>query len=288
MIRWSESQAWAFGCPRRWWMRYVAQVPAAQPDAPERLAGRAKHVAMETAYTIARDRRVPDATMEPTIDRAARALETYWLREDPDARGWDIQRAVEDVGTVLASLPMPARHAIIGPELKFEVQVPETGMLVTLIGVIDLGLWTGPDSIHVRDWKSGKVPEVVTGNRQLSVYDYVIRMLVPKVRAVTVGLYSLRYNAETEGELGEDRDHTLMTMMDTAHEVAAKLEAAKQPGAEAGRIFPTNPSPECLTCPFRSYCPITDSGVWPVRDGVDVDAERAKLSRRLNPVTVSP
>lgn len=293
-IVWSVSQSHVWNeCRLQWWMRYVAHAPAAQPDAPNRVSGRAKHMALETAYNAVKDLRWHERgrTMESTLTVALEVMERYWREQDPDVDSWDIDRAAEEIGAVLSRLPMPQSRAIIGPELKFSVPVEESGGAVTLNGVIDLGLWSDLErSVHLRDWKSNTIPDTVQGNPQLAVYDYVIRRIYPTVRTVSVGLYSIRKNRETYGALDDPEHRVVRGVVNDAWEADAARYDAKQPGEEPLRIFAPTPSERaCSGCPFRSYCPaVSPDATLPLReDPAVVAATREALMRRLDPVKAS-
>lgn len=287
-IQWSVSQSWlAEACPLQWWLRYRFRAKPAQPEAPNRVAGRARHLALDVAYrqVLALPARRRSATMESTAPLALEALNKYWQRQDPEVPAHELLRAHEEITALLARLPMPTADRIIGPESPFSYLAP--GSLVTVVGMIDLGLWTGDSSAHLRDWKSNGIPDTVHGNVQLAVYYFVIRSLHRFLTEVTVGLYSIRQNREVYDTLDpETATETMRQLVEQAVRVDEQARAADEPGADVLRIFPPQPgSYVCGACVFRSYCPAMTSTPPPVREGIDVAAEQARLAHRLDSAT---
>lgn len=287
-LQWSVSQGWlAEACPFQWWLKHRFQAKPAQPEAPKRIAGRARHAALEAAFNDANSY-APDqrtGTMERTFDVAVNALTDYWLEQNPKVPPHELLRASEDIHAVLVSQPMPKAGTLIGPEHPFRLFIPYASL--DLVGMIDVGFWTGEHSVRLVDWKSNTIPDTVHGNIQLAVYYYVMRSLIPHLTEVEVALYSIRQNREVADTLDPELVvHIVRTLIDQAVEVNRKANEAQRPGAEILRIFPPTPSAfACETCPFRSYCPAMSATSPPVRPGVNVAAERERLFRRLDPVT---
>lgn len=292
-VFWSVSQSATWKCPLQWWMRYYAQVPPAQPEASNRIRGRAEHAAMETAYRAAAAE--PDwrtgRTMSRYRDAAVEVLESRWRSEDPEVVDWEVHRAVEDVTTVLDSLPTPVPRAVGGVEKKFAFEWTVNGFTVGIGGVIDLLLRITPTAVHVRDWKHDTIGDPAD-SPQMAVYDQAARCAPVnwldgpgRPDRVTVGLYSIRGNREKVGELTERRREELLhgLVFDAAQ--AADARADLHEGRPVLDAFPARPDAElCGACPFRSYCPETSAGTWPVRRDVDVERVRSTVSAWLRKV----
>jgi len=287
-VVWSVSQSATWRCPLQWWFRYRGQVPAAQPDAFERVRGRAEHVAMEAAYKAA----AADSAWEPGVrmerhwEVATEALRAYWTTTDPQVAESDVHRAVEDVTAVLDTLPAPRPDAVLGVEKPVVVEWTVEGFTVMIKGVIDLALWLGVMA-HVRDWKHNTIGEP-RDSPQLAVYDQGMRDEAwerGKDIRVGVGLYSIRQNREVAEVLPDRRRRELLHKL--VYDAASAYDAMgdELAGASVLAAFPPKPDPDmCGSCPFRSYCPETSAGTWPVKPGVDVDAVRVVVSTRLRKV----
>lgn len=291
---WSVSQSATWKCPLQWWMRYHAQVPPAQPEPSNRVRGRAEHLAMETAYRAAAadpDWR-PGTLMSRHRDPAAQALEHHWRTEEPQVVDWDVLRAVEDVTAVLDSLPAPVPRAVGGVEKRFAFDWTVNGFTVGIGGVIDLLLRTTPRSVHVRDWKHNTIGDPAD-SPQMAVYDQAVRNAPvnwldgpERPERVTVGLYSIRGNREEVAELPARRREELLHGLIADAAEAADAVADRRDGRPVIDAFPARPDPDrCGGCPFRSYCPETSAGTWPVRPGVDVERVRTVVSARLRKVS---
>ena len=289
-VAWSVSQSATWRCPLQWWFRYRERVPASQPDSFERVRGRAEHVAMETAYKAAAADRVwePGVRMDRHREAATEALRAYWEDATPQPAESDVHRAVEDVSAVLETLHAPGPDAVLGVEKRIAVEWTVEGFTVEIKGVIDLALWVGV-GIHVRDWKHNTIGDPER-SPQLAVYDQAMRDEAwdrgrREPVQVGVGLYSIRQNREAAVILPDRRRRELLHGL--VYDAASAYDAMgdEMAGDAVLTAFPPRPDPEmCGSCPFRSYCPETSAGTWPVRSDVDVDAVRASVSGRLRKV----
>lgn len=276
-IVWSVSQSSAWQCPRQWWLNTIARAMPAQPEASNRVRGRALHAAIECAYRLA-VMNPAEGFMIQFLDDAVRLLWQSWGRHQ---RQDDYNTAVGQLTELFLTLPVPAPGAVLGIERKAVLEHSDKFGTYKINCVMDLVFKTGPTSAHIRDWKSGRVDDDVHSNVQLAIYDLAARMLWPWLTTITVGLYSVRENRETDPvELtAEDRETALSLMLYDASDAYATV-------AEHGP-FPPNPGERCSTCVFRSYCPEFTGALLPLRPGLtshDVAGERVQLARRLESV----
>lgn len=282
---WSVSQSSAWQCPRQWWLSTVARAVPAQPEAPNRARGRALHAAIECAYRRA-VMNPADGFMIQFLGDAVRLLWQTWGRHQ---RQDDYNTAVSQLTEVFMTLPVPAPGAVLGIEKKATLEHADKFGAYKINCVMDLVLKTGPTSAHIRDWKSGRIDGNTHGNVQLAIYDLAARTLWPWLTSITVGLYSVRENRETEPiELtAEDRETALSGLLYDASDAYATLAEAKGgivPGSEA---FLPRPGERCSSCVFRSYCPAFTGALLPLRADLtaqDVAQERARLARHLESV----
>lgn len=284
-IVWSVSQSSAWQCPRQWWLSNIARAMPAQPEAPNRARGRALHAAIECAYRL--------AIMNPVrgfmirfLDDAVRVLWNTWgMHQRQD----DYNTAVGQLTELFLTLPVPAPGAVLGVEKKAVVEFADKFGEYKINCVMDLVLKTGPTSAHIRDWKSGRISDDLSANVQLALYDLAARTTWPWLDTVTVGLYSVRENRETEPvELtAEDRAVALSSLLYDASDAHATLAEARSGIVSGAEGFPPAPGERCSSCIFRSYCPQFSGALLPLRSGVttgDVARERGRLAHRLESV----
>jgi hypothetical protein len=216
-------------------------VSKAQPSNPaplHMLRGTVRHAGLEAAFRAAQlaTRHVVRATMYDEFAGAALAAMSAGADSLEDA---DLDRACEDVLDVLKAIPVPNPASVVAVECPFRLEVDG----VQVEGKIDLVLRTGSESIHLRDWKSSGPPKTVDGDRQLAVYHTAARTLWPWAREITVGLYGIRTRRECTGVVEDDYAAAVLAdMADDAH--------------WRGSHFDPSPGEHCLSCRFRSYCPV--------------------------------
>lgn len=284
VIVWSVSQSSAYQCPRQWWLNSVASTKPAQPEAPNRARGRAIHAAIEHAYQLATRQNFTPGFMIKFIEPALTVLWDLWGRH---RRQDDYNNTASQITTLFLTLPIPAPHAVLGIEEKATLEVSDEFGSYRVNCVLDLVLQTGPTSAHIRDWKSGRIDDDVSRNVQLAVYDLAARTLWPWLTKVTVGLYSVAQNRETEPvELEiEDRHASVEDLLYDASDAHAALSEVRQGILTVMDAFPTRPGERCSSCVFRSYCPEWSGALLPLRPGFttqDVARERARLAHRFD------
>lgn len=252
---WSSSLVQLYRrCPRAWWITQCSGLTG-HASAPEHWRrGTVAHAGMQGAYEACRDD--ADAAlsrgrtrMVTFYDAADEALCAAWeaerMPDDPVAR--DVLR--EQVRTVLTTLRIPRAGNILGVER--EVRAEMDG--VPIRSYMDLVLRTGPDAVHVRDWKTfSALPTVGELRRQvqLPLYGWMARNEWPWARHVSVSIYSIPANAEVAVELtGPDLSLVEHAVLDTVG------------ASEEDELFLPQPSEWCDSCAARSVCPVWNPGV---------------------------
>ena len=132
---------------------------------------------------------------------------------------------------------------VLETEHRFELQVGTT----KLAGRVDRIDRTGPDTVAIVDYKTGKPKsqEDADESLQLSLYAMAARELLGK-SADRLILYNLENNTpvcstRTPGELD-----------------AAKVRVQKAADAIAEGKFAASPGYHCTFCPYRNLCPATE------------------------------
>jgi hypothetical protein len=251
-------------CPRQEFLRYRRGVhtrvaASGATDAPQvatklRL-GTISHAGLEAAYREAARLRHPlpsGSRMSRFSATAMTAIGEAWDRfgmPAPGEDGSEIMAAIEaEVFDVLARLPVPRPAYVLGVEHELTVPSPAGRMMR---GVLDLALRTGPDSLHIRDWKRKSLrslPKTTELPRDdaLAFYRYAARYYWPWARRVSVGLYSTISNREIVADL------PWLVALDVVagHDVIADK-------ADADREHkPTPDGSNCGDCPVRDDCPV--------------------------------
>jgi RecB family exonuclease len=146
---------------------------------------------------------------------------------------------------------------VLETEHKFQLQVGSS----RLTGRVDRMDRTGPDTVAIVDYKTGKPcsQEDADESLQLSLYALAARETLGK-RADQLILYNLENNTaisttRTDAELEE-----------------AKLRVQKVADGIARGEFAANPKYHCVFCPYRNLCPATEKMV----------ASSRKKSARMN------
>lgn len=257
-------------------LRDVLHLAAAQPDPPSRRCGRVIHAGLEAAYRTASQER--DHVAGQMLRFFEVAIEA--MRAHPDAATLteaDWSRSVADVRRTLAKLPVPHPAAILGVELPFTLVTPRG---VELRGIFDLVLRIGQAKIHIRDWKSGQLSanyHAPTTSLQAGVYHWAASQLFPWAKSISVGLLSTRALDEIVQEL-ETTTADVLTASVERDAIEAYDAQARLPSSTIDLLYPPSPGEHCGGCGHRSYCPVFAGADLPVRDGVDLAAERARLT----------
>jgi DNA helicase-2/ATP-dependent DNA helicase PcrA len=132
---------------------------------------------------------------------------------------------------------------VIETEHKFELQVGSS----KLTGRVDRMDRTGPDTVAIVDYKTGKPcsQEDADESLQLSLYALAVRETLGK-RADRLILYNLENNT------------AVCTTRTDAELEAAKLRVQKVADGIARGEFAANPKYHCAFCPYRNLCPATE------------------------------
>lgn len=239
--------------------------------------GRLVHAGLQGAYESARDEPGRGPTMAAYYPEAAAAIEDYADR-DPIMQRTRREAAIA-VEALLAALPTPAAGAVLAVELPFTIVVNG----VTIRGVIDLALQTSAISVHIRDWKTGELPESIGIHPQMGVYHRAGRALWVFATHLTVGLYNTRRREERDGTFSAETETFVVDRLVSHYRNAmAAGEAVRHGRRSVVEAYPTTPGPNCSRCDYRSYCPLFASLVLPVRDADEVRLEGARILRLIN------
>lgn len=259
---WSPSAIDSYDtCPRQWMLRYENANPARRAEysiqpPPHVRMGTAAHAGLETAYRAAKAAGVwlPGKFMSLYADEAIERVRDVWgelgLIEEESA-------VVEDeVAAVLARLPLPHPDNILGVELT----MPSIVHGLPMTNIIDVGLRTGADSLHIRDWKRRSLRTLpksreLPDDRKMCSYVCAAAQRFPWARRITVGLYSLVANREVMAEVPLAKAEYVM---------AGVVETAYR--AEDDREYPPTPDGRnCSSCRVRAACPVWT--MWPPSPG---------------------
>lgn len=279
-MSWSaaRSASWRT-CPRQFLFRDVLRAEPAQHENGRRPRGRVMHAGMEAAFrTLATGKHRHALTMAWYISEAHEAM-----RAHPDAEALsvaDLAECLQIVSNVLATLDVPYAGSVLGIEYPFSFV--HKGIPVN--GTIDLAMRTGPTSLRITDWKSGRIAtrtEQLEGNTALMIYSIAAARAWRWAKEIEVGLHSMRYGQANY--LTVTREMQELTLVRLARDYHA-AEAARNhlDPLTLNDVFPTKPGEHCSACVFRSYCPLFAKSSPPVRPGVDVDAERARLEAQIS------
>lgn len=274
----SASIAWRT-CPRQVLYKKLAKLAPASPQDPSRGYGILVHAGMQAAYEARRD--APVGTAVDSMTEHAEAAEAAILAHDMPGRAHLVDLARMDayaaVSAVLKRLPGPKPENILGVEKAFRVPSPIPGVILS--GYMDLVLRVGKDSVHIRDWKTGKVsddPETLESHPQVAIYAGAVASLWPQTGHTTVGLYAVREGRELTRRLSEETVEFFTHRV--ADDAVREREAAERvTTSTVDDTHPPRPGDHCSACPFRAYCPVFQKANVPIRPGVDLDAERARL-----------
>jgi DNA helicase II / ATP-dependent DNA helicase PcrA len=135
---------------------------------------------------------------------------------------------------------------VMETEYKFELQVGAS----KLAGRIDRVDRTGPDTVAIVDYKTGKPQsqEDADASLQLSLYALAARDAWGK-RADFLIFHNLENNTP------------IFTTRNDAELEAAKVRVQKVAGLIAEGKFPAKPGFHCAFCPYRNLCPATEKVV---------------------------
>lgn len=251
MRSWSPSQARMYrDCPRQWHFRHVVGAEPTERMSAHLLVGTAAHAGLEAAYRAAAA--APAAlpmSMLMFWSEAADAVAAKWTAlgiDTPDEAA--LPAVLDHVHATLGALPMPHPKAVLGVEVELAGTAPWG---TPLAAAADLVLRTGPDSVHVRDWKYRKLTSLpsekdLLDDDQLGTYRALVAQRWPWVRTVTAGLFSVISAREVWAEFPDA----------AATEALARIESTAE-HAESDRVWTPTASPNvCGSCRFVSLCPL--------------------------------
>lgn len=255
---WSPTKVLAYRtCPRQWLLRYRVADPlrraAMTAEAPlVMLLGTVAHLGLQAAYETAKAGFGPlgEQMMSVYAEAAMAAIRTacvdFGIDEEREAAQLE-----DEVFAVLHRLHRPRPAAILGVELQLDDEVEG----IPFTNVVDLILQTGPDSLHIRDWKRKNVKALpltvdLPDDPQLCSNRHAVARHFPWAKTVTVGLYSLISNREVSAELPLARARRVMAG-----------EAATTRKAESDTLCMPKPDGQnCQRCMVKAACPVwTDS-----------------------------
>lgn len=271
----SKVRAW-LTCRLMWWFRYVVRTVPPNVEPWHLTRGTAVHAALATAYGLAAAERIPPPRGTRMSRYEEQALETLQAELPADLAAQDRFETVGAVVALLDRLPVPAPAAILGVEKPFRFATP-AGQIE---GVLDLALRTGPDRLHIRDWKWSITPEA--DSQQGATYVAAALALWPWARHVTIGFYSIKHQIEQPLELPEEMINFRLDEIQYAGLEMADALVADEPPAQT---FPATLGEHCASCLFRAYCPAYKGPEAPLTFAPeDVESTRTDLMRKLSPL----
>ena len=157
-----------------------------------------------------------------------------------------LRQGMEQLRQFFEAARSAAPPEVIETERRFELQVGSA----KLAGRVDRIDRTGPDTVAIVDYKTGKPrsQEDADESLQLSLYALAAREIWGK-RADRLILYNLENNTPV-----------CSTRTDAELE-AAKLRVEEVAERIARGEFPSKPGYHCAFCPYRNLCPATEKAV---------------------------
>jgi DNA helicase-2/ATP-dependent DNA helicase PcrA len=218
--------------------------------------GSAMHGVLRTFYDAQRyEREISD---EELLEQFRSALALAGIADRYQYELY-LRQGMEQLRQFFEAARRSPRPEVIETERRFELQVGSA----RLAGRVDRIDRTGPDTVAIVDYKTGKPQSQDDADEslQLSLYALAARETWGK-HADRLVLYNLENNTpvcstRTDGELE-----------------AAKLRVQKVAAEIAEGKFSAKPGYHCAFCPYRNLCPATEKVV--------VDTVRKKSSSRSN------
>lgn len=268
-------------CRYAYWLRYIARVASSQPTSRERVHGRLVHVGLAAALEAAKSESGTAGRMMIGFRRVAHESIMSYVDRDGEIRNRWREEAWSEVAMVLESMPVPGAGAIVAIEKPFSIRPGE----FVIKGTIDYGARTGADSLHLRDWKTGAIPEspeALRRNIQLGIYALAVPHWFTWLRRLTVGLYSTRTGREVIGAIGNDVITWAVGRIETIAAEERSVGQLVQDGETSiTSAYPVKPGSHCATCDFRSYCPLFAKADLPIRDAERVESGKAIIADLL-------
>lgn len=279
-MSWSPARSTSWRtCPRQFLFRDVLNAAPAQHENARRPRGRVMHAGMEAAFRALVSGKYRHAlSMAWYIAEAHEAMRNH---SDAQALSWvDFADCLQTVSNALAMLDVPNAGDVLGIEYPFSFV--HKGIPVN--GTIDFAQRTGPKSLRITDWKAGRIisrAEQLEGNTALMIYSIAAARAWHWAEKIEVGLHSMRYGeAHYLTVTREMQELALSRLVHDYHEAeTARVRLGRH---STDNEFPAKSGEHCSACVFRSYCPLFARSNPPVRPGVDVEAERARLEARIS------
>lgn len=279
-LTWSPARSWRWRtCPRQFLLRDVVNAEPAQFEARRLLRGSVIHAGMEGAIqAVAAGKHREARSLFDFLAEAQEAMEAHPAAAELSTA--ELADCFRVVSSALAVLEVPLPGSIIGVEFPFSLR--HNGMVIN--GQIDLVLRTGPCSLRVLDWKTGKIPEraeAIEGHTALGIYSIAALQAWPWARTVEVGLYSVPQNRSVNLIVTRAMQEMVLDRLARDFHAAHHAKARLSPET-VDEVFPARSGEHCTSCAFRSYCPLFAESALPVRPGVDVTAERERIATRIS------
>jgi len=228
-------------CPLRFKLEREWNLPR---DVPASLHyGKAMHDVLRTFYDAQRYGR--ETGDDELLEQFRSALASAGLADRYQYELY-LRQGMEQLRQFFEAARSAPPHEVIETERRFELQVGSA----KLAGRVDRIDRTGPDTVAIVDYKTGKPKsqEDADDSLQLSLYALAARETWGK-RADRLVFHNLEnntpvYSTRTDAELE-----------------AAKLRVEDVAERIARGEFPPNPKYHCAFCPYRNLCPATEKVV---------------------------
>jgi DNA helicase II / ATP-dependent DNA helicase PcrA len=205
--------------------------------------GAAMHGVLRTFYDAQRfQREVKD---EDLLEQFRSALASAGIADRYQYELY-LRQGYEQLRQFLASARNAPAPEVIQTESRFDLKVGSSN----LVGRLDRMDRTGPDSVAIVDYKTGKPKsqEDADESLQLSLYALAARETYGK-HADQLIFHNLEDNT------------AITTTRNDAQLEEAKLRVQKVAAGIARGEFPPNPKYHCAFCPYRNLCPATEKTV---------------------------
>jgi len=205
--------------------------------------GAAMHGVLRTFYDAQRfQREVKD---EDLLEQFRSALASAGIADRYQYELY-LRQGYEQLRQFLAGARSAPAPEVIQTESRFDLKVGSSN----LVGRLDRMDRTGPDSVAIVDYKTGKPKsqEDADESLQLSLYALAARETYGK-RADRLIFHNLEDNT------------AITTTRNDAQLEEAKLRVQKVADGIARGEFSPNPKYHCVFCPYRNLCPATEKVV---------------------------
>ncbi len=205
--------------------------------------GAAMHDVLHTFYDVQRYRR--EISDDDLLEQFRSALASAGIADRYQYELY-LRQGTEQLRQFFEAARASAAPEVMETEHRFELQVGTA----KLTGRVDRMDRTGPDTVAIVDYKTGKpkTQEDADESLQLSLYALAARETVGK-RADRLIFHNLENNTP------------VCTTRNDAELEAAKVRVQKVADGIARGEFPPNPKYHCAFCPYRNLCPATEKVV---------------------------